>query len=62
MEKHNKDMSEKEGLGHNVIILGNKCYRCLHKWVQREEEKPRICPKCKSPYWDKPRQKEKKKK
>ena len=26
-------------------------------WVPRREEKPRVCPKCKSPYWDKPRKK-----
>ena len=48
---------KKESVGYNVLILGNKCYRCGHKWVQREEDKPRICPKCKSPYWDKPKTK-----
>ena len=31
-----------------------KCLRCGHKWRPR---KPvvRVCPKCKSPYWDTPR-------
>lgn len=29
-----------------------KCLRCRHKWIQRVE-KPVVCPKCKSPYWDK---------
>lgn len=52
MSKDNSSM-KKEGVGYNVLILGNKCYRCGHKWVQREKDKPRICPKCKSPYWDK---------
>lgn len=42
--------------GHKVMILGNKCYRCSHIWVPRNiEEKPQVCPRCKSPYWDKPR-------
>ncbi len=44
----------KEGdAGYNILIKGNRCYRCGHEWTQREEDKPRICPKCKSPYWDK---------
>jgi len=32
-----------------------RCERCGHMWVPRTERKPTICPKCKSPYWDKPR-------
>ena len=31
------------------------CKRCNHKWIPRKSEKPIICPKCKSPYWDKER-------
>ena len=27
------------------------CKRCGHTWTPRKEE-VRICPKCKSPYWD----------
>lgn len=51
-------MKEKEvEAGYNILIKGNKCYRCGHEWTQREEEKPRICPRCKSPYWDKPKNK-----
>lgn len=46
---------KEEKLGHNILIRGNKCYRCNHKWIPREEEKPSVCPKCKSPYWDKPK-------
>ena len=53
----NNNDSMKEGVGHNILILGNKCYRCSHKWIQREKEKPRICPKCKSPYRDRPKTK-----
>jgi len=31
-----------------------KCERCGHAWITRTEEVPVVCPKCKSPYWDKP--------
>lgn len=33
-----------------------KCKRCGHghkkPWYPRKEQYPKICPKCKSPYWD----------
>ena len=38
----------------------NTCKRCGHKWVQRILTKPVLCPKCKSPYWDKDRKKKQK--
>ena len=40
-----------------TTITAYQCDRCKHKWIPRLkiEEKPTICPKCKSPYWDKPR-------
>lgn len=28
------------------------CKRCGHTWIPRKEE-IKVCPKCKSPYWDK---------
>lgn len=31
------------------------CQRCGHKWIPRHENRPKICPKCKSPYWDRER-------
>ena len=32
------------------------CKRCGHAWVPRnKDEEPRVCPKCKSLYWDRPR-------
>ena len=40
-----------------INIKAYQCERCGHMWVPRREEKPRVCPKCKSPYWDKPRKK-----
>ncbi len=40
-----------------VQIWGFRCERCKHEWVPRDkEQEPRVCPKCKSPYWDRPRQ------
>lgn len=50
-------VKEKEEYGHEINIKGNKCYRCEHIWIQREEGKPAVCPKCKSPYWDRPKTK-----
>jgi len=51
-----------------VTMWGYRCLRCLHEWVPRGLEEmpdgkrppdpksePRVCPKCKSPYWNRPR-------
>jgi predicted Zn-ribbon and HTH transcriptional regulator len=38
-----------------ITLKGYRCERCGHKWVPRDEERPRVCPKCKSAYWDVPR-------
>jgi len=38
-----------------VTLEGWKCFRCEHTWLPREDEHPKVCPKCKSPYWDTPR-------
>lgn len=32
------------------------CFRCGHRWTPRTVSKPKVCPKCKSPYWLTPRQ------
>ena len=34
-----------------------RTWRCGHEWVPlhvRSEERPRVCPSCKSPNWDRP--------
>lgn len=38
-------------------FMGYRCTRCSHEWLpmKSSSEPPRICPKCKSPYWDRPR-------
>lgn len=30
------------------------CLRCGHKWDQRGEDTPKVCPSCKSPWWNVP--------
>ena len=42
-----------------IKVLGYRCERCGHEWVPRKENEPKVCPKCKSPYWDRPRKKQK---
>ena len=38
-----------------VMLKGCRC-RCGHEWLPRvKDEKPRVCPKCKSPNWDRPK-------
>ena len=45
-----------------VQLWGYRCERCGHEWLPREKQRdPKVCPKCKSPYWDRPRQSDKKK-
>ena len=48
-----------------ILTPAFQCERCLHRWLPRNrdndntsEHQPRVCPKCKSPYWNKPRQKD----
>jgi rubrerythrin len=38
-----------------ITIKGFQCERCGHIWAPREEEQPKVCPRCKSPYWNTPR-------
>lgn len=48
-----------------IQVWGYRCLRCEHEWVPRgvgqldpknpPKEEPRVCPKCKSPYWNIPR-------
>jgi len=40
-------------------ITAYVCERCGHEWIPRKENAPlpTVCPKCKSPYWNKPRAK-----
>jgi predicted Zn-ribbon and HTH transcriptional regulator len=42
----------------DVLLSGYRC-RCGHEWLPRNKgERPRVCPKCKSPNWDRPKRAE----
>ena len=50
-----KDNNEKK-YGANIHLIGHGCYRCGHEWLPIDKHKlPKVCPKCKSPYWDTPK-------
>ncbi len=39
-----------------ITVMGYRCERCGGEWVPKDAEKePVACPKCKSPYWNRPR-------
>ncbi len=39
-----------------ITVMGFRCERCGHEWIPlRTAEEPRVCPKCKSPYWNVPK-------
>ena len=46
-----------------VLIEGYMCERCSYRWGSRTGSgvrtatDPRVCPRCKSPYWNRPRRK-----
>jgi predicted Zn-ribbon and HTH transcriptional regulator len=39
------------------MLKGYICERCGHKWAPRENvvARPKVCPKCKSAYWNTPK-------
>jgi len=38
-----------------IEVDGFRCERCSHECIKRKQDEPMVCPKCKSPYWDKPK-------
>ena len=50
-----KGVRKKMGIKRQIILNEYVCERCNHDWIPRREETPIICPKCKSPYWNKAR-------
>lgn len=41
-----------------VMVEAYRCQRCEHYWlpqVKRRAIRPKVCPSCKSPIWDKAR-------
>jgi rubrerythrin len=40
-----------------ITKAGWRCERCGYEWIpKRPDFAPEVCPKCKSPYWMRPRQ------
>lgn len=39
-------------------VIRYHCIRCDHEWNPMRSAPPRICPTCKSPYWNRPRRTE----
>lgn len=37
-----------------ITVLGCRC-RCGHEWIAQGKVRPKVCPKCKSANWDKPK-------
>lgn len=35
--------------------LRRVCLRCGHEWTQQTAKEPTVCPKCHSPYFNRPR-------
>ena len=35
----------------NIQIQAQTCLKCGHAWFPRTQTRPRVCPKCHSPYW-----------
>jgi predicted Zn-ribbon and HTH transcriptional regulator len=38
-----------------ITVWGYHCLRCGYEWVPKRAEAPRVCARCKSPYWDRER-------
>lgn len=64
-----KDLKETYRI--EIKVNAFKCLRCGHEWIPRVEleqlkgeikDKPRICPNCKSAYWDRERKNKESKK
>lgn len=40
-----------------ITVMGYRCERCSNEWIPKDpENEPAVCPKCKSPNWNRPRQ------
>jgi hypothetical protein len=50
-------------MDNNIELPQLKCLRCGHTWIPRNTKIPKVCPnpKCKSPYWNKSRNNERRK-
>ena len=49
--RHDKDNNKAAAMA----ALFHHCLRCEHAWLRRKVTEPRMCPQCKSLYWNKER-------
>lgn len=35
-----------------IVVDGWRCTRCGYEWIPKKKGLPRVCARCKSPYWD----------
>lgn len=50
---HNKELKGGEKkMEQPIQLMKYTCEKCHHSWLPRSEERPRVCPKCKSAWWD----------
>ena len=45
-------MTEEKKAEEPVQLMRYNCFNCFHSWLPRTEKRPRVCPKCKSAWWD----------
>jgi predicted Zn-ribbon and HTH transcriptional regulator len=55
-KKVDKERRRMTGVG-SVQFPKLKCLRCDYEWYPRTESLPLVCPKCKSPYWNRQKRK-----
>jgi hypothetical protein len=46
---------DRSGSSHKSTLREHQCLRCAHRWWPRSPTRTLRCPRCKSPYWDRPR-------
>ena len=49
------ELSDVTAIMSQTIINKNSCFRCGYTWKSKSKRSPMTCPKCKSPYWNRPR-------
>lgn len=38
-----------------ITVMGYVCERCSYQWIPKNPDvRPRVCPRCKSAWWDVP--------
>ncbi len=36
----------------------NECIKCSYRWLQRGNKKPKTCPRCRNPNWNRKKSKD----